>query len=195
MTRRCNQVFQCANCGCISTAETGFSRWLRERKDLDSNDIGLVFIDSDLWIHRYKTTKEGRDLQCIMWCEIKGHGREPTDAQKDTLLIIDQFMNNRRETPTKKNAKHQTDDRPQKVLSWKLKRQTTVWAFGGFLLQFENTGPDDGWIRWGKKRDLITPDMLAALIRFDLDPETLKPLDLRSHHPHRQLPLLNDDAA
>jgi hypothetical protein len=35
-------------------------------------------------------------------------------------------------------------------------------------------------MRWDEKP--ITQEQLTKLLRFDLDPDTLRPLDLRNHH-------------
>lgn len=188
MTRAFNQKFQCHNCGCISTAETGFSRWIRMRADLRSQD-GIVCCDMDYIVHRYKSAADGREVQCIMFVEVKTRAADPTPSQRDTLLLIDQFLNNRRNTPTKRNGKRVLAATRSKAFSFLAEKQVTVRAYGGYLLQFENTGPDDGWMRWGKKRTDITPDQLAALMRFDLDPDTLAPIDLRRHHAEPELPL------
>jgi hypothetical protein len=174
----------------MTTAETGFSRWMRSRKDLDS-EMGVVCCDMDYPVLRYKTAC-GRTVQCVMFVEVKTHGKEPDLWQQDLLCFMDQFLNNRRTTPTKKNLKRQAALARTKVYSAKLKTDVTCWAFGGYLLQFEKTGPDDSdWIKWGPRRREITEDQLAALLRFDLDPDTLGPLEIRSHHATAIPPLLS----
>lgn len=196
MTRQFHQKYQCSNCGCWTTAETGFSRWLRERGgpggDLRPED-GFVCCDMDYIVHRYKTDRYGRDVQCIMFVEVKTRGGEPTKSQADTLVLIDQFLNNRRHTPTKSSGKRSLNGTRSRALSLVVGREVTVRAYGGYLLQFEQTGPDDSaWIRWGRNRTEITPDQLAQILRFDIDPETLKSNeDFRSHHKPRELPLLS----
>lgn len=192
MTRAYHQKLQCSNCGCWTTAETGFSRWIRERQDLKSED-GIVCCDIDYIVHKYKgRPQDGRSVQCLMFLEVKTRGSEPTKSQQDTLLLLDQFLNNQRQTPSKRRSKRQAAERPNKVFSVKAGMTITAKMFGGYLLQFEQTGPHDSkWIRWGARRREITSDQLAALLRFDLNPDTLAPLDLRSHHEQRELPLLN----
>lgn len=161
------------------------------REDLRSED-GIVCCDMDYLVHRYKTAADGRDVQCIMFVEVKTRGAGLTDSQRDTLVLLDQYLNNRRETPTKKNSKRVLNEARTKAFSVVSRKYVMVRAFGGYLLQFQHTGPDDGWIKWGPKRIEITPDQLAAIIRFDLDPDTLAPMDLRRHHKPPDLPLFPD---
>lgn len=162
------------------------------REDLDSRD-GIVCCDMDYIVHRYKTADDGRDVQCIMFVEVKTRSGEPSASQKDTLLLIDQFLNNRRNTPTKTNEKKTVDSARTKAFSSVARKEVTVRAFGGYVLQFEHTGPDDSsWIRWGPCRTEIDVDTLAKLLRFDLDPDTLMPLDLRRHHKPREIPLFGE---
>lgn len=190
MTRPFNIHVQCANCGCMTTAETGFSRWIRERDDLDSRDAGIVCNDIDYVIHKYKTADDSRDLQLLMVVEVKTRGAEPGPTQKDTIGLLDQFLRNRRDTPTKITDRRRLESAPVKAFSLIGKREISVRAFGVFTLQFENTGPhDSGWIKWGPRRVEISEEQLAALLRFDLDPDTLEPIDLRRHHAPPELTL------
>jgi len=58
-------------------------------------------------------------------------------------------------------------------------------------LQFEKTCPDDSaWIKWDGKE--ITPDQLVELLRFEIHPLTLKPMDARDHHRQKSFPLLSE---
>lgn len=192
MTRAFHQKIQCSNCGCWTTAETGFSRWIREREDLDSKEDGIVCCDMDYIVHRYKTAADNRNVQCIMFIEVKTRGAKPTSSQQDTLVLFEQFLNNRRETPTKKNAKPTVLGSRRHAFSLLAGKRIEVRAFGGYLLTFEQTGPlDSKWMTWGRGRREITQDQLAALIRFDLDPDTLAPLDLRRHHEQPGYPLFD----
>lgn len=193
MTRPCHTHIQCPICRSLITIETGFGRWIRERRDLGSVKIGLAVNDVDFSVHRYKTDAWGRDLQLFMEIEVKTHGAEPSKSQSDTLVLKDQLLNNRKNTPTKINAKSQASYAIRRAYSLQHKKVITVWSFGCYLLQFEQIGPDDSqWIKWGKRRTIITEDQLAALLRFDLDPDTLQPLDLRSHHRRPSVPLLEN---
>jgi hypothetical protein len=188
MTRQYNHLIHCINCGAEITAETGFSRWVRTREDLHSIRDGVVVSDLDYIVHKYRT-ELGRDFQCFMFIEVKSRKGQPTKSQSDTLLLVDQFLKNRRSTPTKKGPRQATGA-PLKAFSLAAGKEVTVRAFGGYVLQFEQTGPlDSKWIRWGAQRQEINSDQLAALLRFDLDPDTLAPMDWRSHHCDTQMTL------
>lgn len=177
MTRPFNQQFHCNNCGCWQTQESSFSRWIRGNKELDSRS-GYCVIDQDYWIHRFKTYGD-RAFQLLMLVEIKTLNGQLSDAQRDTLHIINQFLRNRRQTPTK-DLKHQ----PGNALPVKSTMNgafVNVRAYGMHVLQFSGLGPDDSEsINWDSKPiDVAT---LTGLLRFDLDPDSLNPLDLRNHH-------------
>jgi len=159
--------------------ESNFSRWLRECPDLDSNGAGLCVMDTDYIFHRFRT-QLGRAFQCLMIVEVKTQNAEMSDAQRDTAGILNQLTRNRRQTPTK--ALHwQAGNGPLKLRSFIAKRDVNVKSFGFHLLTFDGYGPlDSENIRWDKKP--ITIDQLIALLKFDLDPDTLRPMDWRSHH-------------
>ena len=178
MTREFGQQHHCAMCGAKSSIESTFSRWLRANDDLESS-AGHVFVDTDLWVRRYKTAL-GREFQLLMLVEIKTHGAQLTDAQRDTLYMINQVMRNRRETPTKK-LKHQAGTSPMDVYSTMLGRRITLKAFGMHVLTFSRLGPDDSQaMKWDNQP--INSNQLRDLLAFDLDPDTLRPMDFRSHH-------------
>ena len=177
MTRKFNSQFHCPNCNTWQTQESLFSRWIRNRSDLDSRK-GYCVSDQDYWIHKFKTYGN-RGFQCLMLVEIKTLGADLTAAQRDTLHIVNQFLRNRRTTPTK-NDKYQTLDSPR-VYSVMNQAKVEVRAFGMHVLRFSGLGPDDSAeIIWNKT--VIDENILASLLRFDLDPDSLKPLDIRSHH-------------
>lgn len=179
MTRPFNQQFHCPNCKTWHSAETLFGRWIRNNPSLDSKS-GYVVTDQDYWIHRYKTD-HGREFQLIMLCEIKTMGADLTIAQTDTLHIVNQLMRNRKQTPTKE-LRHQAGTTPRiSVFSAMQGHHVNVRAYGMHVLTFSGLGPDDSeWIRWDKQE--VNLETLTGLLRFDLDPDTLKPLDLRVHH-------------
>lgn len=178
MTRPHNTQTHCATCGTWSTQESSFGRWIRENPKLDSKD-GYCVIDQDYWIHAYKTYGN-RMFQCLMGVEIKTMGAKLSAAQRDTLFFVDQIMRNRRDTPTNK-ARPQAGSSVVKAKSSMLGRDVVLKAFGVHVLTFSNLGPEDSkWIMWDKK--IITQEDLTQLLRFNLDPDKLTPLDLRPHH-------------
>ena len=179
MTRQFNAQFHCANCKTWQTQETMFGRWIRNNKELDSSR-GYCVTDQDYWIHRFKT-EGSRGFQCIMLVEIKTMNAELSKAQSDTLWIVDQLMRNRRNTPTKKTTILQAGNGPARVRSVMAGTDVTLKAFGVHVLTFSGLGPDDSdEIKWDSKQ--IDTDILTKILRFDLDPDTLMPIDFRNHH-------------
>ena len=170
--------YYCGNCRTWQTQESSFGRWLRNNKALDASD-GYCFVDQDYFLHKYKT-QGGREFQLLMTLEIKTMGSNPTLAQRDTLHCVNQVMRNRKQTPTK-DLQFQAGSAPLRVFSLLLNREVQLRTFGVHVLRFSGMGPDDSdTIHWDRRPiDVAT---LTALLRFDLDPDTLKPLDLRIHH-------------
>lgn len=180
MTRQHNLQIHCPNCGVMITHETSFGRWIRNNKQLDSSN-GYCVIDQDYWIHRFKTFRD-RDFQLIMLVEIKTHGSDLTNAQRDTLLFVNEIMRNDRNTPTKKLPWYFGGSSIRKVKSIIAGKEVILRTYGMHTLRFSGLGPDDSdTIFWDKK--LINLDVLTSILRFDLDPFVLRPIDLRNHHP------------
>jgi hypothetical protein len=188
MTKPFNAQYHCPNCKTWTTQETMFGRWIRNNPELDSR-AGYCVSDQDYWIHRFKSY-QGRDFQLLMLVEIKTQGMAMTPAQKDTLHVVNQLMRNRRQTPTKELV-HQAGSSVVDVHSTMAGKRVKVRAYGMHVLTFSGLGPDDSdWITWDT-RHTIDAGTLTAILRFDLDPDTLKPLDLRNHHRPRQAPLFD----
>jgi len=178
MTRPFGQFIDCPNCNSRISMETDFSRWVRENPSLDSKN-GYCIIDQDFWIDRFKT-HGNREFQCMMLVEIKTMGASLTLAQRDTLVKVNQLMRNRRQTPTK-DLRWQAGYSPVDAYSPMTGRRIKLRAFGMHVLTFSGRGPNDSdVILWDRKE--IDIDMLTSILRFDLDPDTLKPIDLRNHH-------------
>ena len=184
MTKQMKQHIDCPLCGASIPMQDDFHAWINTEVELDSCRIGITVADVDLIIHRFKFDNN-RDYQCIMLVEKKIHGKEPEPWQTDTLNIFGQFLRNDKKTPFK-GRRAQVENRPCKAYSTMNRKVIVVKAFGYHLLQFENTNPNNGWIRWDRKE--VTICQLIKILKFELHPETLKPLDGRDHH--KQGPLL-----
>lgn len=179
MTRPFNQQIHCPNCKTWITHESSFGRWIRNNPELDSRK-GYCISDQDYWIHKYKIC-ENRDFQCIMLVEIKIMGMKLSSAQRNLLHFVNQLMRNRKQTPTKE-LKWQNSDSITQEYSLLMDKYVYIKAFGVHILTFSGLGPDDSdWIMWDNKK--INISQLTDLLKFNLDPDTLKPLDLRYHHP------------
>jgi len=157
-------------------SEEGLSRWFRHQESqLPSRSNGKAFsiIDVDFVIHAYKLCEDGvgtREIQAIMKVEFKSRNGEPTPGQLDTLW--------------KDNLGHKTDYYDCAGLK--------VRNFGWFVLSVNGTCPDDSDVmRWGnivgtKSACIewvpINKDRLFEILRFDVDPRTLKRRWYRRHH-------------
>ena len=180
MTKPFNQQFHCPNCNTWQSQESIFSRWIRNNPHLESAD-GYSVSDQDYWIHKYKTDDRDRQLQLMMMVEIKTLGGTVSAAQRDTLYLANQIMRNRRETPTRP-LRYQAGNAPLTAYSTMLRRNIQVRIFGIHVLRFSGLGPTDSkWMIWDNRE--ITESQLTGLLRFDIDPDTLRPLELRVHHP------------
>lgn len=192
MTRPFSNRAHCPNCKCEMTMETGLGRWLRGREDLRSED-GINIYDEDHFcdrrvVHKFKENGE-RSAQCYMTIEVKEYGAYPSDAQRSTFAIlsgyIKNFFGNRH---TRRGATNDIAGKRRKVWDPVFSRWVQVRHYGYHLLQFEKTCPDDSaWIKWDGKE--ITADVLVKLLRFEIHPLTLKPMDARDHHKRQTLPL------
>ncbi len=178
MTRAYNERMECPHCGKEVTIETAFGRWVRNHPELRSK-VGYTANDHDLRWHKFHTEK-GRAFQFMMNIEIKTNGADLTESQHDTILIENQLIRNRRQTPTKE-LRYQYGTGPCRVYSKMNRCRVWVRHFGNHLLQFSGQGPEDSeWIRWDRMK--IDVEKLLAILKFELDPDTLRPMDCRSHH-------------
>lgn len=186
MTRTFDGLVTCPHCGKSHTAETAFERWIRNNKALDSRQAGIVRFDLDVLLHKYitHTDKRGRrDIQAMMFIEAKTHWADVSDSQKDTLPLLSQVMRNRRPNiHRRRRGRHAVDHAaPCKAHSRMQNREICLRMFGGHLLQMEGESPDDGGrIMWDYKP--ITEEALVALLRFELDPDSLTPIDWRRRY-------------
>lgn len=174
----------CHQCGAIIPLEDDFSQWVRNHNQLSSH-LGFTIMDKDLIVHRFRTSY-GRSFQCIMFIEVKTHLADPTSSQEDTMMFVDQIFRNRRSTPTKKIPR-QIGGLPNKIYSKFSNQNVTFKAFGYHLLQMSNTTPEKSpYMVWDRLFE-IQKDQLIKLMRFELDPDTLKPMDFRRHHVEQPL--------
>lgn len=181
MTAPFRRVAVCHRCGVTIPLEDEVSSWIRRHPDLRSGD-GFTFMDKDLICHRFKTT-HGRSFQCVMFVEFKSRGRQLDDTQRDTMHIVNQMFRSDCTTPTKRAKKH-LKQVPSLVFAAKSETWIKAKAFGYHLVRMDGSTPDDSsQILWDKTE--VTVRELLGLLRFDLHPDTLKPMDWRLHHSQR----------
>lgn len=105
-------------------AKSNFSAWIKKYgpssdKDKDAIDVQ----DIDYVLHSYLTGD-------LMTLETKEYGGEPSGAQKDTQSVIEQLLRLGAISGTVFNN-----------------RGKKINYHGHYLVQFENTTPDDGWVK------------------------------------------------
>lgn len=133
---------------------------------------GLCCTNSDLWVHKYRTHVDNigtRELQHIMLIEVKTFGRRVPSAQADTYHLIDQVLRRK----DRKYFRRMTGE----------KRWVRTW--GVHYVTLSGDAPDtSAWITWDAKPIDVTT--LEELLRFERNPDTLKPRTDRRHHTASQ---------
>lgn len=175
MTRTFNEKIRCPKCGHEHTVETDFERWVRMNESLDSRSAGIVRFDLDVLLHKYLTLSDGkgsRELQCMMFIEVKTFMAKPSAAQADTLSILNQVMRNRRPN-IHSQPRPQVGNQLTVVKSKMLRKDIRIKLFGGHLLQVDGTCPENSSLmRWDNQP--ITESVLVELLRFERDPDRIK---------------------
>lgn len=179
MTTLWREFVECPNCQCRVSTEAPFNAWVREHPRLDSRDDCIVATDADLIVHRYGTRRDeygiDRSVQYLMQIEVKTFGRDLTDSQRETLRL--HAMNLRTVTHSvERNSVgrfelgHRSNYRPSFV------NGSHIMHYGVHLLQLGNSTPDNSdWMRWDHKP--VDLDTLVALLRFELSPDSLRPIN------------------
>jgi hypothetical protein len=191
MTRSFDKKVHCPECGEWHTAETAFGRWMRNNGLLDSKS-GIVCFDCDILLHMYAQLhgkQKNRDVQCLMFVEVKSREARPSAAQRDTLSLFAQVLRNRKDNlHRRKRGRHLIGHvTPTKAYSQIKAAEVKLRMYGGHLLRLSGDSPEDSqWMEWDERR-LIDQTTLIGLLRFEIDPDTLHPLDLRIHHANRQM--------
>lgn len=187
MTRSFNAKIVCPACGCEHTQESDFERWMRNCRDLDSKNFGLVRYDCDILLHRYfllNDKKNDRRIQCLMLIEVKAFGADMTPAQRDTINLFNQVLRNRRPNiHSSKKGLHALNHTPLcKVFSPMHKQMIQLKMFGAHLLQMSGNDPESSNQMIWDRRYKIDQDQLIQLLRFERDPDTLCPVDWRRRY-------------
>jgi len=158
--------------------DTPFGAWIRSVPELGSaiHQAAFTINDADWILHKYTTHGDGlglREVQHVMFLEVKTNNAESSKHQLDTLWTIDRVFHYR-----------------QKVTFPGENKPRSVWAHGVHILRLTGLRPDDGLpIKWGSLtqngvvyRDIENDQELISILRFDIDPEDGLKLSLRRHH-------------
>lgn len=158
----------------IFGSDADFMRWVRSRGDLfpsSSNQCAYVASDVDTLWHQYKTVVDGqgtREVQAIMFLEVKTRSGQLTPSQQDTLFKFH------------KSIKPST--RVQGAL---------IRNLGVSVVYLDGKDPDDSLcIQWGRFNEdgklrlvTISYEQFIALMQFELHPDTLQnKTPFRRHH-------------
>lgn len=186
-TREMGEWVDCPKCKERHTKETAFERWVRNHPKLDSRTAGIVRFDLDVLLHLYMTKIDGkgrRELQAMMFIEVKTNWGEATQAQADTLHILNQLLNNRKPNihGLGKGARAKSSVRPVAVRSLISRKLVHCWLMGGHCLRMDGADPpSSNKMEWDHKP--ITCDQLIGLLTFELDPhDPEKKIDWRRRY-------------
>ncbi len=195
MTTGWRETVPCHRCGVPVSTEQPIKSWIRANRDLDSRRHCLCIGDSDLWIQRYgtRTHQSGvdRGVMYLMLVEIKTTGRDLDTHQRDLLHIVNQLL---RTNPWKEQRDsgrfipgHQQNARI--VYSVIAGQRIRIQCYGVHKLRLSGPTPDQSdWITWDDRP--IEPVQLSQLLRYDLHPDSLRPMEHRSHKRATDMPAL-----
>lgn len=173
MTRRFNSRIRCEHCGNMTSEESPMERWIRRHPTLDSKH-GIVRFDIDILLHRYKSVRDSkgcRDIEFMMFIEVKTFSASLTDTQQDTLGLLNQLLRNRKRN-IHSDPRRQVNGQPAKAYSRMKNREVPLRLLGGHLLQLSGSNPQDSdQIMWDYKP--INEETLVELMLFDRDPDNL----------------------
>lgn len=173
MTRTFREAIKCPHCGREHTVETDFERWVRNHRQLDSVRESIVRFDLDVLLHKYQTKevdgKGSRDIQFMMFVEVKTYMATPSRSQVDTLSILNQILRNR--SPNiHSTPRRQVSRQVRRVHSKILGREVAIHLWGGHLLQMDGTSPESSTLMLWDNSPIDT-DRLLELLRFVRNPD------------------------
>ena len=190
MTTPWREVVECTRCGNQISTETPVKTWIRTNAELDSKQHRLCVGDSDLWVQRYGTRKNAnrgrvdRDVMYLMLVEIKTHGATLNDPQRDELGIVNDLLRtnewraHRNPGDGRFSVGHRQNSRI--VYSFLAGRQIRIICYGVHTLLLSGSTPEDSeLICWDTT--WIGVEELHQILRFDVSPDTLHPLEHRNH--------------
>jgi hypothetical protein len=183
MTRQWRETVPCPKCGMRVSTESAFDRWVRNHERLDSVRDGVVITDGDKHVHRCHIRVKGesiRDVQYLMDIEVKAFGRDMTDSQRDTLHIHNQLL--RTNGWKKQLGRFLTghEQNVRNVFSSYSGKHVQVIHYGVHKLRMTGADPvTSDRITWDDKQ--IDVDQLVGLLRFDVNPDSLRPMEHRRH--------------
>lgn len=180
--------------------EDRWKAWFRNNPELDSQIHGISIMDTDMWVHKFgerrgRITGWDRGVQYLMKIEVKTWGASVGPAQMDTINAVDNLLR------TKPWKEHRIDGRlvsghPQnvrKVFSRIADQDVRIICHGVHILRMDKDTPGTSdWLKWDERE--ITVDTLLRIMRYEVDPDSLRALEHREHKKASdQPPLFNSE--
>lgn len=191
-TLQYRQFIDCHNCGATNNIEDGWKKWIRNNNNLDSLVHGISIMDTDMWVHKFGKRRGrvggwDRDVQYLMKIEVKTHGVDVTDAQRDTINAVDVLLRTKpfKEFRDSGQLAPGHKDNVRTVTSMFSGRPVQIICHGVHVLRMSGNTPGvsdsdpNGWIEWDGRS--ITAKQLEKLLRYELDPDSLRPMEHRQH--------------
>jgi hypothetical protein len=173
--------------------------WIRDHESLDSKEKCLSIGDTDLWVHKFgsrETHHRGvnRDYQYIMMVEIKCNGADLNGPQRDTLMNINHILRTKALRTVRNEGKFfdGNPDYTTYVQGHIAGKPIQLHAYGVHKLRMSGHTPDDSkWLTWDDKP--ITRIQLLQILSFEIHPDSLRPMEDRTHRRKVNRPSLLDD--
>jgi len=186
MTSPWREVVACGRCGSPVSTEQPIKAWIRANRELDSREHCLCIGDSDLWVQRYgtRTTPQrlDRNVMYLMLIEIKTHGRDLDDSQRDLLHMVNQLLRTNPWAEQRDGGRFVDGHRQnvRHVYSSIAARKIRLYCYGVHKLRLSGSVPGDSeQVTWDDKP--ITAQELTRLLRYELHPDSLLTMEHRSH--------------
>lgn len=197
MTTGWRETVPCQQCGNPVSTEQPIKSWIRGHRDLDSRRACLCIGDSDLWVQRYGTrrgtTGVDRSVMYIMLVEIKTHGRELDESQRELLGFVSELLRTKPFAEQRVGGRFVAGHRQnvRLIRSYSSGRPIQLHCYGVHLLRLSGSTPEDSEkITWDQHP--VTKKQLVGLLRYDLDPDSLREIEHRSHKRKVDVPELFD---
>lgn len=186
-TLQYRQSIDCHNCGATNNIEDGWKKWIRNNPNLDSLVHGISIMDTDMWVHKFGSRRGrfggwDRDVQYLMKIEVKTHGADVTDAQRDTINAVDALLRTKplREFRDRGQLIPGHKDNVRQVVSTFSGKPARIICHGLHVLRMSGATPGTSdWITWDGRQ--ITTAQLEMLFRYEIDPDSLRKMEHREH--------------
>lgn len=140
-----------------------------------------------MWVHKFGKRRGriagwDRDIQYLMKIEVKTHGAKVGLAQMDTIAAVDNLLRTKPWKEQRDDGRlipgHQQNTR--KVFSRIANRDVRIICHGVHVLRMSHETPgSSAWLKWDERP--ITASQLEQIIRYEIDPDSLRPLEHREH--------------